>query len=162
MWIFQLKWFVFWRETVVTLIIISFVYIVSSIFMPIWAHLNHAILFQIRIILLKMCSFFQEWCKQNALTLTDHRRWWGRCKKNIPRRREEEGGEQNVHDWVRFRWVGYKIYGWWKLNPNWPHAAVGKVWKNYLPKEEGREVEKKMCTQRARGSQGSNQGPTAF
>ena len=41
--------------------------------------------------------------------------------------------------------------GWW-----------GKCYKNYLPKEEGREGEKKKQAQRASGGQDSNPGPTTW
>ena len=46
-------------------------------------------------------------------------------------------------------------------NPNTFAGMVGKVRKNYLRKEEGREGEEKKRAQRARRAQGSNPGPTA-
>ena len=47
------------------------------------------------------------------------------------------------------------------INPNIFAGLVGKVQKNYLPKEEGREGGKKMHAQRAHRARGSNPGPVA-
>ena len=47
------------------------------------------------------------------------------------------------------------------LNPNTFVGLVGKVWKNYLLKEEGREGGEKKRAQRARQAWGSNLGPAA-
>ena len=46
-------------------------------------------------------------------------------------------------------------------NPNTFAGLVGKVRKNYLLKEEGREGGEKKRAQRARRTQGSNLGPAA-
>ena len=50
------------------------------------------------------------------------------------------------------------------INPNLTTGfagLVGKVRKNYLPKEEGREGGEKKRAQRARRARGSNPGPAA-
>ena len=47
------------------------------------------------------------------------------------------------------------------INPNTFVGLVGKVRKNYLPKEEGREGGGKKRAQRAHRTQGSNPGPAA-
>ena len=46
-------------------------------------------------------------------------------------------------------------------NPNTFAGLVGKVRKNYLPKEEGREGREKKRAQHARRTWGSNPGPAA-
>ena len=46
-------------------------------------------------------------------------------------------------------------------NPNTFVGLVGKVWKYYLPKEEGREGGEKKRAQRVRRAPGSNPGPAA-
>ena len=46
-------------------------------------------------------------------------------------------------------------------NPNTLAGLVGKVRKNYLPKEEGREGGEKKLAQRARRTRGSNPAPAA-
>ena len=46
-------------------------------------------------------------------------------------------------------------------NPNTFAGLVGKVQKNYLPKEEGREGGEKKRAQRARRTRGSNPAPAA-
>ena len=48
------------------------------------------------------------------------------------------------------------------INPNLTAGLVGKVRKNYLPKEEGREGGEKKRTQRATRVQGSNLGPAVW
>ena len=45
------------------------------------------------------------------------------------------------------------------VNPNTFAGLVGKVQKNYLPKEEGREGGEKKHAQRTRQGWGSNPGP---
>ena len=47
------------------------------------------------------------------------------------------------------------------FNPNTFAGLVGKVRKNYLSKEEGREGGGKKRMQRARRTRGSNPGPAA-
>ena len=47
------------------------------------------------------------------------------------------------------------------ISPNTFVGLVGKVRKNYLPKEEGREGGEKKRAQRARRARGSNPGPAA-
>ena len=47
------------------------------------------------------------------------------------------------------------------FNPNTFAGLVGKVRKNYLRKEEGREGGEKKCTQPARRTRGSNPGSAA-
>ena len=47
------------------------------------------------------------------------------------------------------------------INPNTFAGLVGKVPKNYLPKEEEKEGGEKKCSQRTRGGRGLNLGPTA-
>ena len=47
------------------------------------------------------------------------------------------------------------------VNPNTFAGSVGKVRKNYLRKEEGREGGEKKRAQRARRTRGSNLGPAA-
>ena len=44
------------------------------------------------------------------------------------------------------------------INPNTFVGLVGKVRKNYLPKEEGREGGEKKCAWSARRARGSNPG----
>ena len=46
-------------------------------------------------------------------------------------------------------------------NPNTFAGLVGKVRKNYLRKEEGREGGENKRAQRARRTRGSNPGPAA-
>ena len=46
-------------------------------------------------------------------------------------------------------------------NPNAFAGLVGKVQKNYLRKEEGREGGEKKHAQRAHRTRGSNPGPAA-
>ena len=45
------------------------------------------------------------------------------------------------------------------FNPKTFAGLVGKVRKNYLPKEEGREGGEKKRAQRTRRTRGSNPGP---
>ena len=50
----------------------------------------------------------------------------------------------------------------YSFNPNTFAGLVGKVRKNYLRKEEGREGGEKKHAQRARRTRGSNPGPAAW
>ena len=47
-------------------------------------------------------------------------------------------------------------------NPNTSAGLVGKVRKNYLQKEEGREGGEKKHAQRDRRTRGSNPGPATY